>query len=393
MQELSKAKRILYLVVPIYVVAALASVVLLRQRIEEPIVQGPGVTKVGHLSDYLDNLKGSPADAKVYFLEGARKGGTILIFGAHPCEPAALVTHVLLIERAKVSAGRVIVIPRAQKTGFDDLDAGQGYPARFHIARKEGDPRWFRMGGRMTAEYLQWPLPTVHVNYPSGQTLSDIEALNLNRAFPGRPDGTLTERIAYAIVELVKKEKVDIVIDNHEAPPDRPLVKAVCAHDRAMNLAAQAILLMEMDYGIQIRLEVSPPNLRGLSHREIGDHTDALVMLNESPSPMHGPLRGRATEELLLTAKDPFELRAAKMGRVFCPYDENGYPIDQRVGYKIAFVEKVTEAFTEMHPYDKPIIITNLPTYDDIMKNGLGECLAPPPEPEPRLYLVSKYLF
>jgi len=391
MKELSNAKRVLFIVVPIYLFAALASVEFLRQRIEEPIVKGPGVTKIGHLSDYLDNLKGSPVDAEVYFLEGNRKGGTILVFGAHPCEPAPLVTHTLLIERAKVSAGRLIVIPRASKTGYEDLEPGRGYPPRFHI-EKDGETRWFRMGGRVTAAILQWPLPTVYVNYPSGQTLSDHEAINLNRTFPGRPDGNLTERIAYSIVELARKENVDIVIDNHEAPPDRPLVMAVAAHDRAMGLAAEAILLMEMDYGIQYRLEISPPNLHGLSHREIGDNSDALVMLHETPSPMHGPLRGRATEDLLLTSKDPFELRAAKMGRAFCPYDENGYPMKQRVGYKIAFIEKLAEAFTGLNP-DKPIMIRNLPTYDDLMKNGAGEYLASPPEPEPRLHLISKYLF
>jgi hypothetical protein len=244
----------------------------------------------------------------------------------------------------------------------------------------------------MTAMVYQWPLPTVFVNYPSGQTLSDHEALNLNRAFPGRPEGNLTERIAYAILQLVKKEKVDMVIDQHEAPPDRPLVMAVAAHDRAMDISANAILEMEMDYGIQYRLEISPPNLHGLSHREIGDSTDALVMLHETPSPMHGPLRGMATEELLLTCRDEFELRAAKMGRVFCPYTEEGYPMEQRVGFKLAFIESLARVWTDMNP-DRPLILENLPNYDELMRDGVGPYLAPPPEPEPRLHLVSKYFF
>jgi len=386
-------RSVLILVVAL-AVGGFASVGFMRQRIREPYVNGPGVTKVRHLSDYLPSLKGETAsDAPIWFLEGAQPGATILIYQSHPCEPAAMLQQLLLLERAKVNAGRVIVIPDTVYSGKEDLQPGVGFPERYHIVQPDGGVRWFRMGGRMTAQRLQWPLPTIATNYPSGQTLADLEALNLNRTMPGRANGTLTERIAFAVVELMRQEHVDMVIDNHEAPPDRPLVEAVCAASNSMEIAANAIMNMELDYGVQWRLEASPPSLRGLSHQEIPRVLpNVQVFLMETASPMHGPLRGLATEDLLLTGKDPNELRAAQMGRVFCKYDENGKPLQQRLGYKMAFLQGLQEAWNDAHP-DKPLDIGNVPTYDELVANGIGPYLAKVTEPEPWQYLVSSKLF
>ena len=41
-----------------------------------------------------------------------------------------------------------------------------------------------------------------------------------------------------------------VVIDHHEAPPDRPLVEAVCATNSAMPLGAETVLNLELNYGI-----------------------------------------------------------------------------------------------------------------------------------------------
>jgi hypothetical protein len=382
------------IVVVAFAVGGLASVGFMRQRVKEPYVDGPGVTKVGHLSDYLPNLKGETAsDAPIWFLDSGKPGATLLIYQSHPCEPVANLEQVLLLERATVNAGRLIVIPDTVLSGKEDLQPGVGFPERFHIKQPDGEVRWFRMGGRMVAQRLQWPLPTIATNYPSGQTLADLEALNLNRNMPGRADGTLTERIAYAVVQLMRVEHVDMVIDNHEAPPDRPLVEAVCAASNSMEIAANTVMNMELDYGIQWRLEASPPSLRGLSHQEIPRVLpNVQVFLMETASPIHGPLRGLATEDLILTGKDPNELRAASMGRVFCKYDENGKPIEQRMGYKMAFLQGLQEAWNDAHP-DRPLDIGNVPTYDELVANGIGPYLARVNEPEPWQYLVSSKLF
>ena len=376
----------------VFVVAGLACIGFLNQRIMEPIVQGPGVTRIGYLSDYLPNLASTPAqNSEVYYLDSGKPGATVLIYSSHPCEPSPLLEATMIIEKAKVSTGRLIVIPRAVRSGYEDMQPGLGYIERYHITQPGGTVRWFRNGGRTTAQRLQWPLPTIAAHYPSKQTLADMESLNLNRCMPGRPDGTLTERTAYAICEIIRKEKVLVVIDNHEAPPDRPLVEAVCVSQETLPLGAESVLNLELNYGIKWRLELSPVNLRGLSHQEISRATDALAMLHETASPMHGPISGMKTEALLLTGWDEYELRAAKAKRVFCQYDEKGKPIELRVGQKIAFLASLQEAINANYP-DQQLVVENLPSFDDILANGVGAYLAVVNEPEPKQYLI-KYLF
>jgi predicted deacylase len=69
------------------------------------------------------------------------------------------------------------------------------------------------------AASLAGTLILVHVaNMPSflGRTVyfSPVDGKNLNRVYPGRPDGTVSERIAYAITNQVI-EKADVVLDLH----------------------------------------------------------------------------------------------------------------------------------------------------------------------------------
>jgi len=99
------------------------------------------------------------------------------------------------------------------------------------------------------------------------------------------------------------------------------------------------------------------------------------------------PFRGKATEKLLLDGKDELELRAAKAGRVFCPYDEKGYPISVRDARHVQHYMEIANAWNELNP-DKPIIIENMPTYEEIVKNGVGHYLAKVEEPEPWLFPI-----
>ena len=122
------------------------------------------------------------------------------------------------------------------------------------------------------------------------------ETRNLNRAYPGRPDGTLTERIAFAITTLIERERVDLAIDLHEASPEYPVVNTIVAHQRAVDLAALASVNLQA-IGMTIGLETSPENLHGLSHREWGDATPALAVLMETTNPAQGRLRGRDRRE------------------------------------------------------------------------------------------------
>jgi predicted deacylase len=101
-------------------------------------------------------------------------------------------------------------------------------------------------------------------------------ARNLNRAFPGRPNGALTEKTCYAITELIRREKVDIAIDFHEAELQYPVISTIVAHEKGAELAAAASMFISSVEGFAIGVENSPKALRGLSHREIGDATDAI---------------------------------------------------------------------------------------------------------------------
>jgi hypothetical protein len=149
----------------------------------------------------------------------------------------------------------------------------------------------------------QWPDPDIYLHFPSGQTLSGNQTRNLNRAFPGKKDGDYTEQLAFAITELVKKERVDLVIDHHYASPEYPVNNAVVAHEKAMPLASAVVMNLDLR-GIKIGLEPSPQNLRGLTHRELGDHTEALAVLMETTNPSQGRLRGTTNADLVVTGKD-----------------------------------------------------------------------------------------
>jgi hypothetical protein len=219
----------------------------------------------------------------------------------------------------------------------------------------------------------QWPDPDIYLHYPSGQTLSGNQTRNLNRAFPGRPDGNFTEQVAFAITELVRREKADLVIDLHEASPEYPVINAVVAHERAMPLAVDVVMSLELR-DIRIGLEPSPRNLRGLTHREIGDHTEALAVLMETANPAQGRLRGKTSAELILTGKDRMYIKAYGAGRLYVPFDEKGHPLQGRVFRHLAGVEELLTTLSTQHP-DRPIAFQRYPPPEQIAEKGIGAFL------------------
>ena len=76
-----------------------------------------------------------------------------------------------------------------------------------------------KLRGQIDPGQLAGTVILVHVaNLPSflGRTIyySPIDAKNLNRVYPGKPDGTVSERIAYAITTEVI-DRADFVVDLH----------------------------------------------------------------------------------------------------------------------------------------------------------------------------------
>ncbi|MBN2264405.1 MAG: succinylglutamate desuccinylase/aspartoacylase family protein, partial [Candidatus Aminicenantes bacterium] len=207
------------------VLAVFAGLSFHRSRhLREPVVLGPGVARVATLGDYFAPLKGTVNDANVYVLEGRGPGGTVLLLGGtHPEEPAGRLAAWIFAENAELAAGRLLVIPSANRSASTVTRVGGAYPPDYTIPTAWGG-QTFRMSDRWSNPLDQWPDPEVYIHYPSRPELAYVDIRNLNRAFPGRPDGTLTERTCFAICELIRRENVDIAIDFHEAELQYPVI-------------------------------------------------------------------------------------------------------------------------------------------------------------------------
>jgi predicted deacylase len=353
------------------------------RRLREPVVIGAGVTKVGRLSDYFAGIKGSTNDANIYVMEGREPGGTILVLGGtHPEEPAGRLAAWIMAEQSVVRAGRVFVVLSANRSATTATRLGGAYPPGFAIKTTWG-ARAFRMGDRWSNPLDQWPDPEVYIHYPSRQELAYVDIRNLNRAWPGRPNGTLTERTCYAFIELIRREKVDILIDLHEAELQYPVISAIVAHQKGQDLAAMASMTISGTDGFNMGVEYSPLALHGLSHREVGDHTDAISLLLEAPEPFLDATRGRTDAELLLSGRDPFVVRAGKRGLLFEKIDEKGWPIDVRVGRHTSAILRILEVWSADRP-DRAVVIEGLPGYDEVIAKGVGAFLRDPAAADPK---------
>ncbi len=346
----------------------------LEIRKTSEIIPGPGVTEQKMLSDYYPALKGTNGDTAIYIMKGEQPGGTVLVLGGtHANEPSGHMTAVAMVEGGKMEAGTAFVIPRANNSAFTHNDSQEGAPQYYRFTTQNGQVRTFRYGSRATNPIDQWPDPDVYIHAASGQRLSGSETRNLNRAYPGRPDGTLTEQIAYGIVQLINQEKVDMTFDLHEASPEYPVINATVSHEKGMAVASVGVMNLQLE-GIPMALEPSPVNLRGLTHRELGDYTDTIPLLMETANPSQGRIRGKTSEYQVLTGKDKSYVVAAGLGMLYVPFDENGHPLEERVGRHMQGILEYTAAYSDQHP-DRQIKIVDVPTYSDLKTNPLGNYL------------------
>lgn len=335
---------------------------------EELLFPGPGVVQTILLSDYFEGLKNTPGDTEIFILEGAEEGGTVLLLGGvHPDEPTAFLTTVLFLERTTISKGRIFIIPRTNKSGFTYNIPGEAAPQKFPIETSKGT-RWFRFGARGVNPIHSWPDQEIYIHYPSGQRMSGDDTRNLNRSFPGRPNGTLAEKIAYGVSELIRQEEVDLTIDFHTAMPEYPNINVIVAHERAMEIAASAQLNLLLE-GISIDLATSPKKFHGLTHRELGDFTDTFVILMEAPNIAFGRLRGRTTVDTIVKGQDDFYVWGARLGRLFIPFTEEGWPLNLRLARHITTTKRLIEAFNELYP-DKALMIDDIPSYQELIDNA-----------------------
>lgn len=352
--------------------------------LREPVFISDGVTEVKKLSEYFPGIRGTVNDCNVYFFEGKEEGATIFIMGgSHPEEPAARLAAWLFAENAVMEKGRLIVVLSSNRSGSTVTRIGGGYPPDFTIPTPWGGQK-FRMGDRWSNPLDQWPDPEVYIHYPSRQNLAYVDIRNLNRCWPGRPNGTLTERTCYAFMELIRKEKVDIYIDLHEAELQYPVISTIVTHERGQDLTTFVSMMLTDMEGFNMGMEYSPKSLHGLSHREVGDYSDAISLLFEAPEPFLDATRGRTTREQLLTGKDEFVVKAGEHGLLFEEIDENGWPIDVRVGRHTSAILQTMESWSEEHP-ERPLVCANVPRYAEVIENGTGFYLRNPAAAGPGL--------
>ena len=351
------------------------AIVFRSAKKEEPIYAGQGVTEVKKLSTWFPALAGTSGDTDVYILNSGVPGASMLVLGGtHPNEPSGFISAVMLIEYCRPTAGILYVIPRANNSAFTCTDPQEAAPMKFYI-ETSGGTRWFRFGSRATNPIDQWPDSEVYVHASSGQKLSGSETRNLNRAYPGREDGNLTERIAYGITMLIQEEGVDITVDLREASPEYTTVNAIVAHEDALELAN--LTLWEVEDSFRITVEKSPTNLHGLTHRELGDFTDTLALLMETANPSQGRLHGRIDSSLVVSGVDKFYTRAAKYGAVTVPYTESGISLTERCARHISCLVQFAEQYSFVGS-EGEINLGAMPSYKQILENGIGSYLASP---------------
>jgi hypothetical protein len=124
-----------------------------------------------------------------------------------------------------------------------------------------------RLRSQLDPQRLSGTLLLVHVaNLPSflGRTIyfSPIDRKNLNRVFPGKPDGTTSERIAYAITTQVI-DKCDYLVDLHCGDGNeslRPyLYQPVTGRARLDAVMAEMALVWGLDHIVLERARPADP--------------------------------------------------------------------------------------------------------------------------------------
>ena len=357
-------------------IAAYTGMNFIEVRKVSEIRPSTNLTETHMLSEYFDGIKGTNGDTEIYVFKGDKPGGKMLILGGtHGNEPSGYLSAITFIENAKVDAGTVYVIPYTNRSAITHNDPQEASPQYLHIPTSNG-VREFRYGSRASNPIDQWPDPDVYVHAASGQRLSGSETRNINRAYPGKPDGTLTEKVAFAVAEMIRKENINLTFDLHEASPEYPVINATVSHEKGMNVASVGVMELQMQ-GIAMALEPSPVNLHGLTHRELGDYTDTIPLLMETANASQGRLRGATNEKMALTGKDKAYVKSEALGMLYVPYDENGHPIEERVGRHLQGIFEYAKSYSEIYT-DTPISYSNVPGYAELFTQAQPEELGGP---------------
>ncbi len=332
------------------------------------IIPGTGVTGKHLLSSWFSPLKATNFDTPVFTLDSGNPGSVVLVLGGtHANELAGMVAAMVLVERVKMRQGRLLVVPFANRSALSVQDSRNGLPQKLPFTTASGVRTLF-YGDRYSDIDDQGTANPEKYLTPAGFVHKGKESRNLNRTWPGRANGNLTEQLAFALMQLIRQEKVDLVLDMHEArTPESFDVKGrvggtdsasynirlsytLVAHPKGLEIAALALMDMEDECGVTMKLEESSKALRGLSHIEIGEACSAYAFLSESPNP--GQDTWRSNPDVL--------------------YDKK-YPLTHRVAVQLAVFTSLMKNFTESE--NIPFMMEGLPSYNKMMKEGFASFL------------------
>ena len=350
-------------------------------------------------SKYSPKLEGTIGDSNIYIIDSGVAGPSILIMGGtHPNEPSGQLTATLLLENIEVTKGKVFIITEANRSAYSHSNPLEASSEYYTIKNQNGEDRVFKFGSRATNTNEQWPNPDIYVHATSGQKLSSTDTRNLNRAYPGSENGTYTERVAYAITECIKQNNITITIDLHEASPEYLTINAIICNSvymadsgttAAKKIATRAQLKME-DNDVSIKVEDSPANLHGLTHRELGTYTNSLVFLCETSNASQGKIRGAFTSDLITSGDDKFyNSLVARDNSDNDPTNNVIYAapcdISIRVARHVYAIMEIINGYNKLYesidglPQDVKDLgkleVSGIPTYDEIIENGIGNYL------------------
>lgn len=366
-------------------IATVAGVSFYKQRhFKETVVVSDALTEVRWLSDYVPMLKGTYGDTPIFVFDSGVPGGKVLYCGGtHPYEPATSLSAYIMMENIQVEKGTVYVIPQCNYSATTLGVQGNAYPANFDIKTDWGTAT-YKIGERGTNPLDQWPDNFTYINYPSGQSQAYNDLRNLNRCYPGRLDGTFTERVAYAIMEFIRQENIDLSIDSHEASIMYPVVGVYVSHQRAENIAMMASMDLTGSGVFDMKYEASPNSLKGFTHREWGDYSDTLAVLMETPEPFIDRIVGPMTTDLMVTGHDWFLHFAGDKNLTYVKYNadnEYSWPIEVRVGRHLTGAQKLLEYMRMFFP-EKDVVAT-WPSYQELCEQGCGAFLHDPAKADP----------
>ena len=328
----------------------------------------------------------------------------LVIGGTHPNEPSGQLAATVILENIQVSRGIVYVITELNRSAYSYSQPQEGTTWYYHLTTKNGSVRTFKYGSRATNTIDQWPTPDVYT-HSSGQQLSSSEVRNINRAYPGSENGTYTEQIAYVVTNFVNTKDVTMVIDLHEASPEYLTINQCVYHQDAADVWSQMRIngfrYVDPKTGknkkIDMPGDLSPETMHGLTHREVGDYTNAYVFLFETSNASQGKIRGAFTEDLIkYSSPDKFYEALVK-------YDEEnetkniyGAPVEisERVARHVLSIESVIKGFNQIKTtrtvnvtgrnnvgeggvYVGELVVVDgtIPQYNEILDNGVGAYL------------------